>query len=173
MFFLKKKNNFHVGLKDNIQCTLTRGAYLHYTKLTFEEFLFSLLLNNILFTEHKGHFKPYTSCSRPQLPGWQVVQVSLYLSLFCTYLSLPLSFSFFMSTIPPVFIWKGSSCRKQTAEKQHLCNSQCNVLFLKKTQSPTEEQSHLPTAQGGFHNSPLEWSLLVLSLPPAGQQHWE
>ena len=41
MFFLKKKNNFHMGLKDNIQCTFTRGAYLHHTKLTFEEFLFS------------------------------------------------------------------------------------------------------------------------------------
>lgn len=31
-----------------------------------------------------------------------------------TYLSLPLSFSFFMSTMPPVVIWKGSSCRKHT-----------------------------------------------------------
>ena len=29
-----------------------------------------------------------------------------------TYLSLPRSFSFFMSTMPPVAIWKGSSCRK-------------------------------------------------------------
>lgn len=46
---------------------LLRGAYLYHAKLTFEEFL--LLLNNILFTEHKGYFKPYKSCSRCQLPG--------------------------------------------------------------------------------------------------------
>lgn len=32
-----------------------------------------------------------------------------------THLSLPRSFSFFMSTMPPVAIWKGSSCRKHTA----------------------------------------------------------
>ena len=164
-----------MGLKDNIQCTFTRGASYITLSSLLKSFCFLLLLNNILFTEHKGYFKSCKSCSMSQLRGGTQTQASgageFSSEPVCTYLSLPLSFSFFMSTIPPVFIWKGSSCRKQTAEEKHLCNSQWNVW--KKTQSPTEEQSHLPRAQGGSHNSPLEWSLLVPSLPPAGQQHWE
>lgn len=91
-----------MDLNDNKQHTFTEGVYPHLSKLTFSELLFSLKSTRV---REEGPLK--LPLQAPALwghgPG-QGLRVNLYLSASCTYLSLPLSFSFFMSTIPPVFI---------------------------------------------------------------------